>query len=306
MSPLADSNRDAIDLLRMVAPERSSELDAIVQKYSPSFVEASDQPRFVMQASLFGFVQYSNRTLLQVWLFGWVMWKEMYCWSTFIWLLSQNKQPFVLSEFEDMPDQAESYANADSVHSQAMVFARSDPIDWVCWPPSIPKPLEIAQGSKEDWLIKDLVHHSIAFFLLHELRHLMLHADGRTFSSRMDEEFECDRWAAEYMIAASDNYATGSKEDPILVKSKRAMGLALGMAVIAHIQDLGLWGIGGEHPSVAERLARIEKMVNLPGNDYLWNVACSFLLASLRRQAALPQRVEFKEQRDLLRMLLER
>jgi hypothetical protein len=300
-----EQNRDVLDLLRMVAPERAAELDGIIQQYTPSFVEASDQPRFIMRASLlYGFVQYSNHTLLQVWLFGWVMWREMYCWSTFLWLLAKKGQPFVLSEFNAMPDQADCYVSADTVHSQALDFAKSDPMDWARWPSSVPKPLDIALHSKEDWMIKDLVHHAIALFLLHELRHLMLHADGQTFSSRTEEEFECDRWAAEYLIAASDAYAKASGEDPILVKSKRAMGITLGMAVIAHIQELGLWEEGGEHPSVAGRIARLASIVDLPGNDSIWNVACSFLLASLRRQGVLPKRLEFRDQQDLLQNLL--
>ena len=200
MSTSEQQNRNALDLLRMVAPERGAELENLVQKYTPSFLEATDQPRFVMQASLFGFVQYSNRTLLQVWLFGWVMWREMYCWSTFLWLLANKNQPFLLSDFEAIPGQTESYIDADSVHSKAMAFARSDPMDWTRWPSSVPKPLDIALGTKEDWLIKDLIHHAIAFFLLHEFRHLILHSDGYTFTSRVEEEFECDHWAAEYLL----------------------------------------------------------------------------------------------------------
>jgi hypothetical protein len=89
------------------------------------------------------------------------------------------------------------------------------------------------------------------------------------------------------IFAASEAYAKSSGEDPILVKSKRAMGITLGMAVIAHIQELGLWEEGGEHPAIAARVARLAGVVDLPGNDYMWNVACSFLLASLRRQGAL-------------------
>ena len=298
-------NRDALNLLRMVAPERAAELDVIIQKYTPSFVEAGEHPRFVMQ-SLFGSVQYSNRTLLQVWLFGWVMWREMYCWSTFLWFLANKGQPFISSQFNAMPDQAGCYASADAVHSQALYFAKSDPMDWAKWPSSVPKPLGIGLHSNEDWLIKDLVHHAVALFLLHELRHVMLHADGQSFNPQMEEEFECDRWAAEYLIAASDVYTRASGEGSSLVKSKRAMGITLGMAVIAHIQDLGLWEQGAEHPSVAGRIARLASVVDLPGNDHLWNVACSFLLASLRRQRALPVRVEFRDQRDLLRTLLAR
>lgn len=295
---------NTLDLLRMVAPERSAELEDLWQKYAPYFFGASDRMRFILEANPIGFVQYSNRTLLQVWLLGWVMWKEMYCWSTFIWLLENEGKPFVLAELDAVPDQKQSYANADALYSKAMEFVRSDPMDWILWPSLVPKPLDISLRGNEDWLIKDLVHHAIAFFLLHEVRHLMLHKDSCTFVDRYEEEFECDRWATEYLLAYSDAYAQASGGEPIKVKSKRAMGVALGKAVIAHVQELGLWDAGEEHPPVSDRMKLLVDRVDLPGNDYFWNVACSFLLASLRRQHALPDRVDFKEQRELFTKLL--
>ncbi len=291
---------DALGLFQMVAPERSVELAELVSKYTPTFFLASDQPRFVLSANPFGFVQYSNRTLLRVWLLAWVMWKEMYCWSTSIWIM----KPFLLDQLDMIPDQKQSYADADDLHSDAMAFVNSDPMDWTSWPTRIPKPLEIAQSGKEDWLIKDLAHHAIAFFLLHEVRHIMLHKDGSTFATPVAEEFECDRWATEYLLAQSAAYATNASEDPLMVKSKRAMGIALGMAVIAHIQDLGLWEPGSEHPSIAERMTKLAAVVDLPGNDFFWNVACSFLLASRRREQTLPDRVDFTDQRNLFMKLL--
>lgn len=301
-------SRYALDLLRMVAPERAAELQELQQQYAPSFFTAGDSTRFVMQASpSFGFVQYSNRTLLQVWLLSWViMWKEMYCWSTFIWEFSKQGNPFVLSELEAIPGQNEIYTEADALYAQAISFARSEPMDWTLWLPSVPKPLEIALLSEEDWLIKDLVHHAVAFFLLHEVRHITLPRDGRTFSDQFEEEFECDRWATEYLLARSDTYAQSSGEDPQKIRSKRAMGIALGKAVIAHIQELGLWDPGEDHPPIAARMSRLAEGVDLPSNDLFWNVACNFLLASLRRQCALPDCVEFKDERDLFTKLLVR
>lgn len=296
---------DALGLFRMAAPERSEELEALVHKYNPAFFVATDQSRFLLEANpSLGFVRYLNRTLLQVWVLAWAMWKEMYCWSSEIWFLAQGHKPFVLAEFEALPDQAQSYADADSLYLEAMAFARSDPMDWGSWPSKVPKPLDIASGTKEDWLIKDFVHHALAFFFLHELRHVVLHHDSRPFDSRHEEELECDRWAAEFLLARSDSYAAATSEDPAKVKSKRAMGVALGTAIIAHIQELGLWEAGMGHPSVAERMKRLASALDLPATDLSWTVACSFLLASLRRRGVLPKRIEFHDHRDLFMKLL--
>ncbi len=287
----------------MVAPERCAELDTLVQTYHPEFFEAVDRRQFRLEANPIGIILYSSRTLLQVWLLGWVMWKEMYCWSTFIWELSKGQGPFLLTEFSGIPDQDESYANADALHACAMKFADSDPIDWTLWPSDVPRPCGIAQQENEDWLIKDLVQHAIAFFLLHEFRHLMLYQERRKFSDRHGEESECDRWAIDYVLARSDEYAQTSGEDPIKVRSKRAMGVALGTAVMAHVQK-GLWEPGTNHPPIAERMGLFASIVDLPGNDFFWNVACTFLLASLRRQEKLPNEVVFRDQRDLFTKLL--
>jgi len=295
---------DTLGLFQMVAPERSVELGDLVSKYTPAFFLASDQSRFLLSANPFGFVQYSNRTLLQVWLLAWVMWKEMYCWSTSIWIMAQSGTPFLLDQLDMIPDQKQRYTDADTLYSDAMAFVNSDPMDWTSWPTRIPKPLEIAQSSKEDWLIKDLAHHAIAFFLLHEVRHIMLHKDASAPPTPVDEEFECDRWATDYLLAQSAVYATTASEDPLMVKSKRAMGIVLGMAVIAHIQDLGLWEPSREHPSIAQRMAKLATAIDLPGNDFFWNVASSFLLASRRREETLPDRVEFTDQRDFFVKLL--
>lgn len=298
---------DILGLFRMAAPERSEELDALVQHYNPAFFVATDQPRFLLEASpSLGFVRYLNRTLLQVWVLAWAMWKEMYCWSTSVWLLAQGGKAFVLAEFEALPDQAQSYVDADALYSEAMAFARSDPLDWGSWPSHVPRPLDIARGTTEDWLIKDLVHHALAFFFLHELCHVVLHQDGRSFASPLEEELECDGWAAEFLLARSDSYAAAANEEPIKVKSKRAMGVALGTAVIAHIQEVGLWEPGMAHPSIAERMKRLAAGLDLPATDLLWNAACSFLLASLRRRGTLPERIEFHDQHDLFMKLLTR
>lgn len=168
----------------------------------------------------------------------------------------------------------------------------------------VPKPLDISLHDEEGWPIKDLVQYAIAFMFLHEFRRLILRKDGCTFADQFQEEFECDRWATEYLLTQSDAYARTSSEEPIRVKSKRAMGIALGKAVIAHIHELGLWDLGKEHSPIVERMKRLTDRVNLPGNDFLWNVANSFLLASLRRQRALPDRVDLKDQRELFMKLL--
>jgi hypothetical protein len=299
------SGYDALGLFQMVAPERSVELANLVSKYTPEFFVASDGTQFVLSANGFGFVQYSNRTLLQVWLLAWVMWKEMYCWSTSIWLMSRTGRPFLLDQLNLIPDQKRSYADADALHSAVIAFVNSDPMDWASWPPAIPRPLAIAQSGKEDWLIKDLAHHAIAFFLLHEVRHIMLLKDARAFATPGHEELECDHWAMEYLLGRSRDCATSASDEPAMVRSKRAMGVALGMAVMAHIQAPGLWEPGREHPSIAHRMMALAAVVDLPGNDFFWNVACSFLLARLRREQRLPERIEFADQRDLFMKLLE-
>src|SRR6266481_152255 len=104
-----DENRDAQELLRMVAPERGDKLQTLLKTYEVSFCVGDDRPGFVLQANPLGFIHYTSRTILHTWLLAWVMWQETYCWSTFIHLSVPQNQAFVLSEFEQLPDQTESY-----------------------------------------------------------------------------------------------------------------------------------------------------------------------------------------------------
>lgn len=299
------SEYDPLGLFRIVAPERSDELAHLNNDYSPAFVVAAEGAQFLFQASpSFGLVRYSNRTLLRVWLLAWVLWKEMYCWATEVWALARTGTPFVLQRLEALPGQTDSYMNADSLYAEVLEFVSADSLNWGKWPARIPKPLEIAAASKEHWFIKDLAHHAIAFFLLHELRHLTLQAEGLVYAAQAEEEMECDRWAIDFLITRSDTHAFAG-EQPMMVRSKRAMGLALGMAVIAHVQKLGLWEPGRDHPSAAGRMKALADFIDLPDSDFFWTVASSFVLASRRRGNALPTRIELTGQRDLLTKLLD-
>ncbi len=304
-------NNDVIELFNLVAPERESELNILIHKYDPLFFRASDQLRFILDENHLGFIRYSDRTLAEIWLLGWVVWKEMYCWSSFIEILNQHSMPFVLSEFDDLPDQSESYADADDLYSKAMAFIESDPIDWELWPSSIPKHKEIhIQNNDENNFINNIVLFSLAFIFLHEFRHFILHKESCTFKDPLDEEFECDRWATWYILADSETYSKTSNEDSMKVKTNRAMGIALGNAVIAHIQNLDLWEKGKSHPSIAERMKKFAENLDLSENnihyDAFWNVSSCFLLASLRRQHALPARIEFSDLREFFMKLLKR
>ena len=310
---------NVVALLGMVAPERADDLSDLLKTYAPAFhATTHDQPVFLLETNpQWRLVRYSNRTLLSIWVLAWVMWQDMYCWSTFICelhtevttrgivpRLPEDIRPFLLACFEGEPGQAASYATADALYANGMTFLRSDPLDWALWPSPIPRPSEITLRTNEDHFVKDLVHHTVGFFLLHEIRHLMLPQDGRRFDDPLDEERECDRWAREFVLVRSDEYARTSRENPIFVKSKRAMGLFLGTAVIAHVQERNLWESGRKHPSVAERVARLAADVDLGPNDYCWTVASSFLPATLRRQRAVPGRVEAASQRGLFEKLL--
>lgn len=303
-NPQADNeNEDTLALFQMVAPERKEQLQELWDRYTPSFCKGTDKTDFVFQANPMGFVVYTNRSILQVWLLSWVMWKELDCWSDYIEFFCKNGKAFIPSALNVIPDQKQCYADADDLFARAQLFVNSETVDWNLWPKSIPKPRDIV-SIVEDIAVRDLLHFAIAFFLLHEFRHLCLHVDNERPSSALDEEFECDRWAAQYLLGCSDDYADWNGVDRIQVKSKRAMGVALGTAVMAHVQTLNLWKAGVDHPPLVDRMKRLADIVDLSGHNNFWNVASSFLLASLRRGDALPDRIEFRDYKDLFLQLL--
>ncbi len=210
----------------------------------------------------------------------------------------------MLSDFAALDGQAQAYAEADALHVAAHKFMESETLDMKLWPRYIPLPRDIMSAPTEDQFVNDLVHHAVAFFYLHELRHFVLAQAAESTFSAYDEELECDRWAASYLLDKATQYQPTPPVEPKLIHSKRAMGVTLGAAVISHVQTSGLWESGKQHPPVAERLFRLSKDWELGLEHYFWNVACCFVLSSLRRKNAIPERIEFHDQRDLFNKLL--
>ena len=296
---------EVLALFKLSAPERAAEFDALWLKFRPHFEKAPDQSGFILEANSW-FIRSTDRTTLTIWLIGYALWAEMYCWSSFIFFLSKETRVLIPKDFDSWEGQAEAYAKADSLFSAAMAFLNAPVLDMALWPP-VPKPRDILSASNEEQLVNDLVHHAVSFFYFHELRHFLLAKEGKVLEP-IEEELECDRWAAEQLLGRSHDYrpAPGQpSQDSALVKSKRAMGVALGTAAIAHIQQLGLWETSQTHPAVATRFLALSSSLNLDKDDYYWNLACTFTLASLRRKGRLPTSIPFSDLRDLFQRLLE-
>lgn len=294
-----------INLLKAAAPERSADLDSILSKNNISFSKVDDRSGFVLDAASFGVIRYTNRTLLTIWAMGWILWNEMYCWSTFIWLLSKLKQPFIFEEFQKLPGQEELYAQVDSLFTQVNEFARCESFDSELWPRTIPLPDMTILKSPEDRLISDICQLSVAFVLLHEIKHVIFSVDGNSPRDFPIEELACDEWAAEFLLRDSKKYGEDEGYDPLLVTSKRAMGVDFAASVIAHLRDGGFWEASTTHPAAAVRMDSLAKLVQANKNDYFWNVGCSYLLAKLRRENAIPSRIDFLGQKDLFVKLLQ-
>ena len=290
----------------MAAPEQRMLILQIKQEYQSVFVLANDSAEFVMDTLSFGLIRTTNRTINNIWLMSWVMWKEMYCWSSFLVLINNGEALFVKSKFDELPGQKESYDEADGLLAKTKEFISQEQLNWKLWPTSVPKIQDIPSSGDENKLANDLAHHAIAFFYLHELRHLILGKQNESFKNPIDEEFECDRWAAHFLTEKAEDYANQEGHDnPLLVRSKRAMGIALGATVIAHVQKSQFWEPSGSHPAIADRFKRLTEILNIASNDYFWVVANSFLLGCLRRENAVPTRVAFENQQDLFNKLLQ-
>jgi len=300
-------NDEVLGLFKIAAPERTQDFDSIWARFRPQFEKVADRPGFVLETTSW-FIRSTDRTTLTIWLLGYALWQEMYCWASFIFELARHRKEFVLADFESLEGQQEEYAKADALYLAALHFMNSDTLDMKLWPVGVPRPGEIFQASKEEQLVNDLVHHTVAFFYLHELRHFILANESGQPLEPIQEELECDRWASEHLLGRTDDYRPQPAQpgqDATVVKSKRAMGVALGAAVMAHIQELGLWETTNNHPSVAQRFIELSKTLSLGTEDHYWNVACTFALASLRRKKGLPTRVSFSDLRNLLSKLLE-
>ncbi|EIY1064853.1 phage exclusion protein [Escherichia coli] len=286
MSYVIGLTMEAISFVRKlfdeVVPERASEIEAITRQYDPQFRLIADREGFNLDAGGFSVIQYTSRSIRQMWLFGYAGMQALHCYSSLIlWLKSLNEN-LDIDEVNKIPDQAAEDEKfkiiVDAVKDLNSVFHEDD----FTWPPDIPEPEDGKPEDTEHAAVFDLTCMATAYVFLHELKHVIFSLEGDAPKDPKDEEYRCDSFAKEMMVSEIRQYAESSGYSEDEVRMKRMMGIALASAFILFATGKKRFAGSDSHPAVHGRWLETIKDVTLPDDDSFWLYFSSLSLALLK------------------------
>ena len=220
---------DAIPkLFEGVIPERLEEVMTLIDEYSAQFRLVGDREGFNIDGGAFGTVQYTYRSMQQLWLFGYTGLLSLHCYATLIALIQSSGLKLDMQKVKKIPDQAFSDNNfIKLLHKISELNKASSEGDFT-WPEEIPKPEQGRPADEERAAVFDLLCMAAAYIFLHELRHVMFSANGNAPESPIEEELVCDDFAKDMMTSKIKQYSeqSGYPEDKVAMKRNISISLA--------------------------------------------------------------------------------
>jgi hypothetical protein len=292
MSVSEISEREAIEkLFEGVVPERLTEVLALHDHYSPHYSLIGDSPGFRLAAGPFGAIQFTQRSLEQLWLFSHAGLQSLRCYSGVIIDAYLRQLPFSCKEIEKIPGQVEHSSRFCELiaHIESLRAVHSEH-DFI-WPQEIPRPDAGRPGHIEHAAFYELALIATAYAFLHELRHVMYWVDRDAPEDPIEEEHECDSYARSLILANAKEYAIDAGYPVDKVLTKRSMGLALASGFLFAVTPTNNLPGSSSHPAVSARWRRALQSVDLPDDDCHWLFFSSLALALISSRG-----IEIEEQ----------
>lgn len=152
------------------------------------------------------------------------------------------------------------------------------------WPEGIPMPENGKSKNIELSVVFDLVLMATAYVFLHELKHVIFSAEDNAPENALEEELQCDQFAAEVILRDIRVYVNQSGYATEMVQMKRSMGIALGAAFLAIATPRELLAGSNSHPAVHKRWLVTLGSSPLEENSYYWLYFASLAIAILKYQ----------------------
>ncbi|MEI2795462.1 hypothetical protein V8246_07260 [Pseudoxanthomonas sp. F11] len=291
----SDLTDEFIKLFRAAAPERSQELDTLLEGVSNLVLRGGDQVGFVMESNSW-FIRFSQRSLEAVWVLATSGAQAVELYSGAIWAAQVGMLD--LSELESADPSEATYVKALRSNVNNAIDCLNSPDALHCKPI---RPLN--SGNLFEVLADDCVQLAVAFVFLHELKHRIKDQE----ETAELEERRADEFALDWLLGAARTYAKESGHEVGKVVAKRGMGIALAMFVIASLSPLK-GSTGDPHPSPLDRLRRLLDLVKetVPEQTSFWIIAAAVIFGVLRVKG-LPINVDAKgvTHQDLATRLLD-
>lgn len=277
-------NLDIQKLFEGVVPERLDEVLKLIQTNSAHFRRVGDKSGFNLDAGAFGAIQFTQRSLEQLWLFGFSGTFALHCYSGISYLAKCYGLKFDLDEIDTFPDQAIENERFSKLISVIESLNEAESRHDFSWPVGIPKPEDGKPKNIEQAAVFDLVLMATAYVFLHELKHVIFEAEGNAPADRAEEEMQCDAFATEMMLSQINRYSDSSSYPEDKVRMKRAMGIALGNVFLAVVTPEANLGGTASHPPVYKRWSATLGGIELEENDFYWLYFSSLAIALLKHK----------------------
>jgi hypothetical protein len=271
-------------LFEGVVPERLDEVLNLIQTNSAHFRRVCDKPGFNLDAGAFGAIQFTQRSLEQLWLFGFSGIFALHCYSGIAVFAKCHGLKFSLSEIENLPDQKVEDDRFSTLIEIIERLSTAESGHDFTWPNGIPKPENGKPKSIEQAAVFDLILMATAYVFLHELKHVIFEAGGNAPENRIEEEMQCDAFASEMMLAQIGKYSELSRYPEDKVRMKRAIGIALGNAFLAVATPKANLSGTESHPPVHKRWSATLGSITLAENDFYWLYFASLAIALLKHR----------------------
>lgn len=277
-----NANEAIQKLFEGVIPERLEEIMSLVDKYSTQFRLVGDREGFNIEGGAFGSVQYTYRSMQQLWLFGYAGLLSLHCYATFIALIQSSGLPLDMEKLKQIPDQAFSDEKFIKLLNKIKELNSSGSEDDFVWPEDIPKPEHGKPVDEERAAVFDLSCMAAAYIFLHEFRHIQYAADGDAPENPIDEELACDDFAKTMMTSKIKEYSKQSGYPEDKVTMKRSISIALASSFLLFASSKSKTNGSKTHPPVHDRWLNTVRDLELPVNDYFWLYFSSLALAMLQ------------------------
>lgn len=246
-------------LLLGAAPERRSELKEAFIELAPLFQLSPDtmgNERIIFDAGAYRCVRFNHRVLRSFWIGGYAAWEGYR----------------LVAESDD-----EEHLNTDRFQELLSSFEQtllSDQLELEPLPQGVPEPGEFPDSELvQSRAAAELAVISVAWALLHELRHIRHQQEGTAAGHTVDEkhnrhleEFSCDMFATRFLLEKVEIYAQESGVDPAQVRRKRHLGIYFGLFSVSLLAS-GHWEESDTHPSLQDRLEAVSNLIGKELDD---------------------------------------
>ena len=303
---LESAPQQAVERLILAsAPEREQTLQELWDRYSPKFSLTEDKPGFSLEGGPFGLVLFTHRTMLQIWLLGFAAWRALHSYGGLLVLIDLTTKELDTDLLYTLSGQSEADDRFDGLVKKIRDLGQVDEVSHFRWPDEVPHPDSGKPEDVEGSAIFDLVCLATTYTFLHEVQHVKFLQDGTAPSEPTLEELECDRFARAIFLDSIETYSATSGFPAEKVRSKRAIGLALGSFFLLVLTPAELWGGSRSHPPIAQRIRQLADACDLPAHDPFWNYLSCLVLSQLRTENRMPSKIGGASTKELCFGLLD-